>query len=323
MSKYISIRSGATALTEQQVAHFDLDTIYNTGILDFLSNHWLVSQHNPLGMTLDIAVGRGFFVKTTMVYEGYTDAVENVTITANNSGNPRVDAVVIYVDLGASADATASNVLKTLVVAGTPAGSPVAPIDSAIQTAVGAGNPFVRLANVAVANGASQITDANITDMRTAILFKFLMGVLLGKRTTPTVVPANEIALIAKLRSTRVVPFIVDENLTEREVQTNDGWVTVTDGASPTFDRGLGKLQKLTLGNNRTLVVSNMNVGDALIVKLIQDGTGSRTVTWWAGISWQDGTIPTLTAVINKADTFVIICTGANTYDGFIAGQGI
>lgn len=323
MSKKVSIRSGATALTEEQVAHLDLDIIYNTGILDFLSDHWEVSEHNPQGMTLDIAIGRGFFVKTTMVYEAYTDAVENVTIGANNSGNPRVDAVVIYIDLGASADATASNVLKTMVVAGTPAGSPSAPDDTAIQTAVGAGNPFLRLANVAVANGASSITNTNITDMRSAVMFKLLMGMLLGKRTAPTAIPTDYLGFFAKQRSTRVVPIIIDENEVEREIQTNDGLITVTDGASPTFDRGLGKYQKLTLGANRTLAVSNMNVGDALVVKLIQDATGGRTVTWWSGISWQDGTTPTLSAVANKADTFVIIKTGTSTYDGFIAGQGL
>lgn len=51
-------------------------------------------------------------------------------------------------------------------VEGTPAGSPTAPSDNDIQTDLGAGVRWHRLANVAVANGFATIVDANITDTR-------------------------------------------------------------------------------------------------------------------------------------------------------------
>lgn len=52
-----------------------------------------------------------------------------------------------------------------------PDASPVAPSTSVIQTAVGSANPFIRLANVTVASGATSITNANITDVREQAIF--------------------------------------------------------------------------------------------------------------------------------------------------------
>lgn len=322
MSKYISIRSGATALTEKQVTHLDFDVINNTGVVDALSDHWYVSEHNPTGLSVDVAEGYGYFAKTTIVYHGYTDAVENLVISANSSGNPRVDSVVIYVDLGASPDATASNVLKFKVVEGTPAGSPSAPDDTAVQSSVGAGNPFLRLANITVSNGATQILNTDISDARVPVMFKLLMGILLGERNTPTSIPANTLGMIAKLRSSRHVPVIVDENLVEKEVITEETFIADSDASTITFDRGLGRKHKVTLGGNRTLAISNMNTGESIQIWLKQDATGNRTVTWWSGISWQDNnTVPTLTPTANKTDVFVIIKTGTGAYTGFVAGQ--
>jgi len=36
----------------------------------------------------------------------------------------------------------------------------------------------------------------------------------------------------------------------------------------------------VVLGGNRTLAVSNTSVGQSFILRLVQDGTGSRTVTF-------------------------------------------
>lgn len=99
--------------------------------------------------------------------------------------------------------------------------------------------------------------------------------------------------------------------------------VTATDGPTVTFDLSQGNIQKVTLGGNRTLAVSNVSVGQAFIIRLTQDSTGSRTVTWWSGISWVDGSPPTLTTTPGKTDVFGFLCTGTNTYDGYIVGQNI
>lgn len=96
-----------------------------------------------------------------------------------------------------------------------------------------------------------------------------------------------------------------------------------TDGATITFDKNISDYHNVVLGGNRTLALSNMAVGDRIVLRLVQDGTGTRTVTWFTTIKWTGGTVPTLTTTINKADMFGFLCTSASNYDGFIIGQNI
>ena len=100
---------------------------------------------------------------------------------------------------------------------------------------------------------------------------------------------------------------------------------TATDGATVTFDLGNGLNTKhtVTLGGNRTLALSNVLTGMAFIISLKQDGTGSRTVTWWSGISWAGGSAPTLTTTADKTDTFGFVCTGSGAYQGYTVGTNI
>ncbi|MBV6514263.1 MAG: hypothetical protein FMNOHCHN_03853 [Ignavibacteriaceae bacterium] len=100
-----------------------------------------------------------------------TGADGSATITANSSGNSRIDAVVLYIDRAASPNAACSNVAKLIVIAGTPAASPVAPTNAEIAASIGASNPYLRLADVTVASGATSISDANIKDRRVAAIY--------------------------------------------------------------------------------------------------------------------------------------------------------
>jgi hypothetical protein len=133
-----------------------------------VSTDCLVEQQASPNMTVKVNTGQLYIDKSdhTIKYHVLINTARNGTITSNSSGNPRIDAVVVKVDLGATPNNYADNVATIVVVAGTPAGSPVAPTDGTIQTAVGAGNPFYRLANVTVANGASSIINANISSTR-------------------------------------------------------------------------------------------------------------------------------------------------------------
>jgi len=322
MAKYISIRQGTSAHPEQSVAHLTHDLIYQTGVVN-LTSDWKVTENNPQNMSVNIAQGRGFFKKTVMTYHGYSDAVENITIASNNSGNPRIDAIVLYVDLSATPNSDASNVLKSIVVQGTPASSPVAPTDNEIQTAIGAGNPFLRLANVYVASGASSITNTNITDTRVPAYLKTPGGIKNCDDITLTKIKAGSNTTIG-----HTVPNVADDTFallsnTSQNIKITTPFSTATDGATITFDLSQSRNWIVTLGGNRTLSLSNVVTGMVFMITLKQDATGSRTVTWWSGISWVDGTVPTLTTTPNKADTFGFICTGTNTYYGYIVGQNL
>ena len=96
-----------------------------------------------------------------------------------------------------------------------------------------------------------------------------------------------------------------------------------TDGTTITFDLDSANTHSVTLGGNRTLALSNSDAGQKFIIRLTQDGTGSRTVTWFSTIKWAGGVTPTLTTTANKTDVFGFICTSAGNYDGFVVGYNL
>lgn len=100
-------------------------------------------------------------------------------------------------------------------------------------------------------------------------------------------------------------------------------FLSVTDGATITFNGNLSNIFSVTLGDNRTLAVSNMAIGQCFIVRLVQDGSGNRTVTWFSTIKFPAGVTPVLSIGANKTDVFGFICTGSGTFDGFIVGQNL
>lgn len=110
----------------------------------------------------------------------------------------------------------------------------------------------------------------------------------------------------------------------DAQVQLPAGpYTAASDGATVTFALATSRLQNVALGGNRTLALSGAATGMVFILCLTQDGTGSRTVTWFSTIRWAGGSAPTLTTTASKRDVFGFICTGENTYDGFVVGQNL
>ena len=101
--------------------------------------------------------------------------------------------------------------------------------------------------------------------------------------------------------------------------------ITASDGSTITFDLKRSSFHMVTLGGNRTLAVEDAKVGQKFMIRLQQDGAGSRTVTFFDGIRWAGGgTAPTLTTTANQADLFGFVATSGTTeFDGFIIGQNI
>lgn len=91
-----------------------------------------------------------------------------------------------------------------------------------------------------------------------------------------------------------------------------------------TLDLSLGNDHVITMpAGNITIALSNEQVGQKFIVAITQDGTGSRTVTWFSTIKWAGGAAPTLTTTASKRDILGFIVTGSGTYDGVVVGQNI
>ena len=94
---------------------------------------------------------------------------------------------------------------------------------------------------------------------------------------------------------------------------------TTADSATVTFDMDVSNNHSVTLGGNRALAVSNVDAGQKFTLRLKQDGTGSRVVTWWSGITWftSAGAAPTLKTDPNTIDYIGFICTSGGYYEGF------
>jgi len=128
-----------------------------TGIINSAS--LLVTQNTPAGLSVVVASGWAAIVGTTQAnmgtYVTYNDASAVLSLNTADPTNPRIDLVCATVN-DAYYTGSLNNVVLQ-VVAGTPAGSPVAPALPANS---------ISLATVAVGAGATAITNANITDTR-------------------------------------------------------------------------------------------------------------------------------------------------------------
>ena len=87
---------------------------------------------------------------------------------------------------------------------------------------------------------------------------------------------------------------------------------TLTDASTVTWNALTQSVAKVTLGGNRTIGLASNGVAGAFIsLLIIQDGTGSRTVSWNAAYEFAADTAPTLTTTANLGDLFVFRYNGA------------
>ena len=103
---------------------------------------------------------------------------------------------------------------------------------------------------------------------------------------------------------------IADDIITSAKLNYSES--TLTDQATVTWDASTQDVCKLTLGGNRTLAApTNNTTGQFISILVIQDGTGSRTLTWNAVFEFAADTAPTLTTTASKGDVFVFRYNGS------------
>lgn len=177
MSTYVSYRDGGKTNEEGLFKWFS--RLFTTGnpTSHSTTSMQVVQRGAGANMSVDVSIGDAAMPDTAgsgyNLY-GWNDAAVNQSVAASDPTNPRIDVVYCYVDLSVVQSATVNNpaALKFGVFAGTPAGSPVAPTNAAIQSFLGSTTPFIKLAQIAVAANASTIVNANITDFRNPIAMK-------------------------------------------------------------------------------------------------------------------------------------------------------
>lgn len=206
------------------------------------------------GMTVDVAAGqmliRGHYYSST--------ASESLAITAADATNPRIDSVVVELD------PTANTVLLK-VLAGTPAGSPVAPT----LTQTDAGIYQIRLANIQVDAATLAIESGDVTDLRT------YMFAGIGKWTTATR-PENPVQYQTTGYNTTINAHefwngTAWENINDntnailKSTVTTAGDLIVADGDSSVTRLGIGTSGQVLSSDGTTAIWETLDTADSII----------------------------------------------------------
>lgn len=135
--------------------------------------------------------------------------------------------------------------------------------------------------------------------------------VLDGQNITATAAEINQLdgvtlgtaASLDEATSAQWRSNVFNKVLSTDQVWSAMGEVALTDGASIPLDLGAGFDFTVTLGGNRFLnSPTNPKTGQRGRIRVVQDATGSRTLTFGSNYEFAGGTAPTLTATANAQD---------------------
>lgn len=88
-------------------------------------------------------------------------------------------------------------------------------------------------------------------------------------------------------------------------------------GAAATIDFTKAQKQVITLTANCTFTFTAPNGPGNFLLRLVQDGTGGRTVAWPAAVKWVGAAAPPLTTGANAVDIVSLYYNGTNYYGSY------
>jgi len=109
--------------------------------------------------------------------------------------------------------------------------------------------------------------------------------------------------------------YVQSNVVTSFTAQQNFGTATLTDGVNISWNLNSAQVAKVTLGGNRTLDnPTNMVDGGTYILRVIQDGTGTRTLSYGSAYKWPAGVAPVVAAGANDISVLTFVSDGTNMY---------
>jgi len=271
---------------------------------------------------------------STNMYGIYLDSTLNVSIASNSSGNPRIDYIVLSLNLNLVPSATGNNIPQLTDVLGTPTATPTPPTSTQITTAVGANNPYLILAQVGnIPNGfvtnSTAVTSGMITPIRQFAYFTTGINVPVQGYTLFTdqsVAPSNPPTNFTEL-------FTIGSNLFLRQPtsyfagakQIQIGSTSLisngSSGGTPAVDWSQGIAQAYTFSANATFSFSNPIPGAKLLLLLTQPASGGPYNPTWPsgtnGVIWPNGVAPVGSQTASATDIYGFIYDNVvNRYRG-------
>lgn len=260
------------------------------------------------GMNVTVSTGAGIIGNGTLSGVRFAiDSPVTVAVNAASTANPRMDSVVAYIDKSVSAstsvvDNTDLGIVKFKSVAGTPASTPTAPSTATIQSSIGAGNPYMVLANVTVPKSSTAASSFKIADMR----------------VTPTsaIITDNSIT----------TPKIANKSVTSDKVD----WTTLACGivSSPASDtipaNGRTRIAQITLPTGKYALVATASYWASTAARRglhisFESSTGGAVTSMKNGVYGTTASGDTLeatnTALVNITAQQATVSVYANSID--------
>ena len=251
----------------------------------------------------------------------YTISSSTITFSSNLATGDSIDFIYLLgnvLDLGTPSDSTVTSgkLSGNLVTPGTldvngqelildadADTSITADTDDQIDIKVAGADDFRITANTLTALSGSSVVvpDGGLTFGSTAIT------------STATELNYNDLATLGTTAASKV--FTADANgLTKVSGAVLNTEDTLTDQSTIAWDVIASPVAKVTLAGNRTLAAPSGTTpaaGQFVSLLIIQDGTGSRTITWNAVYEFASDTAPTLTTTANLGDIFIFRYNGS------------
>ena len=188
--------------------------------------------------------------------------------------------------------------------------------DDQIDIKIAGADDFQFTANTFTAQSGSSVVvpDGGLTFGSTAISSTAAeLNKLDGATVTTAEINYNDLATLGTTAASKV--FTADANgLTKVSGAVLNTEDTLTDQSTIAWDVIASPVAKVTLAGNRTLAAPSGTTpaaGQFVSLLVIQDGTGSRTITWNAVYEFASDTAPTLTTTANLGDIFIFRYNGS------------
>jgi|GEM_PF-2378551 len=310
--------TGEGGATEGDIRGSFSDIIGVIGVKDLAGGHLLVTQNSPAAMSVLVAPGVVYIPNANYdeldsnqvkFWEAVITVSTAVTITANTSGSTRIDLICAKMDTAITPDEHASNIATLVAVAGTPgAGVPATP------------DNHIKLAEIAVANGAATIITGNITDRRVQSSFDYKY---LGSIAKTTPVDADFIP-ITDTADSNILKRLSWANIKATLLTWLKLGTTIFPHNAPRGYLINGKIVPSVASNNLTVAIKGLDGNDpsatnpvyCRIGDTIRAITSALSVTKNAGTNWFNAGSSELATF--GIDYFVYL--GYNTTDGVVIG---
>jgi hypothetical protein len=334
----LPVANGGTNASAAGITAFNNITGYTaSGATGTTSTNLVFSTAPTFTTTIDGGATFGAFGSSTALTMGYTGTGAASTTNISTAALTGAFAKTINIGTnGTTGSTTAINigtsVGSTTTITGTVSLGTALPIASggtnstATPTAGGAGygtgtahaytaagtsgQPLISAGSSAPAFGTLALGTANTNVSGTLTVTNggtgaaTLTGIVKGTGTT------------AMVAATAGTDYVAPSTATNFTAQQYFGTSTLTDGATISWAANTQQVATVTIAGNRTMAAPTGLVSGAFYaLNVIQDATGSRTMTWNAVFKWTGGSAPTLSTAASAKDFFVFRSDGTNLYE--------